>query len=122
MELPLGDVLSAIADKILGRELFYLNYWSNEYCYKKRHLCNYFSYTSKNRVSGSENPPIKKAKLSSKMGGPILFYETRASNFVPRFFPLTTQVDFVSIARLNLTLIQFDKVSITSRQWENLPR
>jgi hypothetical protein len=38
------------------------------------------------------------------------------------FSPLIAQVDFVSIARLNRTLIQFDKASIPPRQGENLPR
>jgi hypothetical protein len=36
--------------------------------------------------------------------------------------PLTTQVDFGSIARLNLALIQCDTASITSRQSETLLR
>jgi hypothetical protein len=44
------------------------------------------------------------------------------SVFYPKFFPLTTQVDFESVAaRLNQTSIQFDKASITLQQWENLP-
>jgi hypothetical protein len=71
---------------------------------------------NKNGVDG-QNTPIQKAKSSSKWEAICL-----SINLIPRLFPLTAQVDFGSIARLNLTLIQFDKASITSQQWENLPR